>query len=39
MRYLIVSDIHSNWDALQAVLGHVRRKHFDRILFLGDAVG
>ena len=39
MRYLIVSDIHSNWEALQAVLNHVRRKRFDQILFLGDAVG
>lgn len=39
MRFLILSDIHSNWDALQAVLRHVRRKKYDRVLFLGDAVG
>ncbi len=39
MRYLILSDIHSNWDALQAVLRHVRRKKYDRVAFLGDAVG
>jgi len=39
VRYLIVSDIHSNSDALQAVLHHVRRKRFDQVIFLGDAVG
>ena len=39
MRFLILSDVHSNWDALQAVLRHVRRKRYDRVAFLGDAVG
>jgi predicted phosphodiesterase len=39
VRHLIVSDIHSNWEALHGVLTHVRRKRFDRVLFLGDAVG
>lgn len=39
MRYLIVSDIHANWEALQAVRAHVRRKRFDQVVFLGDAVG
>lgn len=39
MRFLILSDIHANWDALQAVMRHVRRKRYDRVVFLGDAVG
>jgi predicted phosphodiesterase len=39
VRYLIVSDIHANWEALQAIRAHVRRKRFDRVVFLGDAVG
>ena len=39
MRYLILSDIHANWEALQAVRARVRRKRFDRVAFLGDAVG
>ena len=39
MRYLILSDVHGNWEALQAVLRHARRKHYNRVLFLGDAVG
>jgi predicted phosphodiesterase len=39
VRFLILSDVHSNWDALQAVLRHVRRKRYDRVVFLGDAVG
>ena len=39
MRYLILSDIHSNDDALGAVLSRVRRKRFDRVVVLGDFVG
>ena len=39
MRYLILSDIHANWEALQAIRAHARRKRFDRVVFLGDAVG
>ncbi len=39
MRYLILSDIHANIDALMAVGHHARRKRRDRVLFLGDAVG
>jgi predicted phosphodiesterase len=39
VRFLILSDVHANWDALQAVLRHVRRKRYDRVAFLGDAVG
>jgi diadenosine tetraphosphatase ApaH/serine/threonine PP2A family protein phosphatase len=38
MRYLILSDIHSNAEALSAVLGVVRRKH-GRFVVLGDLVG
>jgi len=39
VRYLILSDIHGNWEALRGVIGHVRRKRYDRVVFLGDAVG
>jgi predicted phosphodiesterase len=39
VRFLILSDVHANWEALQAVLRHVRRKRYDRVVFLGDAVG
>jgi predicted phosphodiesterase len=39
MRYLILSDIHSNEEALAAVLARVRRKRFDRVVVLGDFVG
>ncbi len=39
MRYLILSDIHSNHEALSAVLKHVRRKRWDKVVFLGDLVG
>lgn len=39
MRFLILSDVHANHDALQAVLSHVKRKRYDRVAFLGDAVG
>src|SRR4029453_1188313 len=39
MRYLILSDIHSNEEALSAVLDRVRRRKYDRIVVLGDFVG
>ncbi len=39
MRYLILSDMHGNSDALAAVLRRVRRKRFDAALVLGDLVG
>ena len=38
MRYLIISDIHANLDALETVLAHARGK-WDRVLVLGDLVG
>ena len=39
MRYLLISDIHGNLEALRAVLSHAARKRRDAVLFLGDAVG
>jgi predicted phosphodiesterase len=39
VRYLIISDIHGNLEALRAVLAHAARKRRDAVLFLGDAVG
>lgn len=39
MRYLIVSDMHGNWDAFSAVLEGVELDSFDGILVLGDLVG
>ena len=39
MRYLILSDMHGNCDAMAAVLRRVRRKRFHRTLVLGDLVG
>ncbi|MGH9665777.1 MAG: metallophosphoesterase family protein, partial [Bryobacteraceae bacterium] len=38
MRYLILSDIHANWEALDAVLAHAADA-YDRILCCGDLVG
>jgi predicted phosphodiesterase len=39
MRYLILSDVHSNMDALEAVLQFMRRKRWDKVACLGDLVG
>ena len=39
MRYLILSDVHSNIEALSAVMARVRRKRWDCLLVLGDIVG
>lgn len=38
MRYLILSDIHANFEALEAVLKHARGR-YDKLLCLGDLVG
>lgn len=39
MRYLIISDIHSNLEALEAVLQAAPPERFDKVLVLGDIVG
>ncbi len=39
MRYAILSDIHSNLEAFQAVLKNLSKESVDQILFLGDIVG
>jgi diadenosine tetraphosphatase ApaH/serine/threonine PP2A family protein phosphatase len=38
VRYLVISDLHSNWEALQAVLEDSAGK-YDEILCCGDLVG
>ncbi len=39
MRYLILSDVHSNLQALEAVLSDAGGRGFDATLWLGDFVG
>lgn len=39
MRYLILSDIHGNWEALEAVIAAARVDGFEHILCCGDVVG
>ena len=39
MRYLVISDIHGNLEALDAVLGAMRAQGYDHALVLGDLVG
>lgn len=39
MRYAILSDIHSNWEALQSVIEHLGREKVDEIWVLGDFIG
>jgi len=39
MRYLIIADMHGNWDALVAVMEDAQTRGFDEILVLGDLVG
>ncbi len=38
MRYLVISDIHANWEALEAVL-HDAAGEYDQVVCLGDFVG
>ena len=39
MRYLVLSDIHANMEAFEAVLTAARTLVYDRVLILGDIVG
>ncbi len=39
MRYLVLSDIHANIDALDAVLTDAAREGYERVVVLGDLVG
>ena len=39
MRALVVSDLHSNIEALRAVMNRVRRKKYEQVICLGDFVG
>lgn len=39
MRYLILSDMHGNWEAFDAVLQENGGRDFDQTLVLGDLVG
>ncbi len=39
MRYLVLSDIHANEVALDAVLNHAEHTSWEQLIFLGDAVG
>jgi diadenosine tetraphosphatase ApaH/serine/threonine PP2A family protein phosphatase len=39
MRYLVLTDIHANLEALEACLVDARRRGFERVLVLGDLVG
>ena len=38
-RYAVISDIHSNIEALQAVARDIEEQRVDEILCLGDLVG
>ena len=39
MRYAVISDVHSNLEALTAVLDKIDGEHADRDVCLGDLVG
>lgn len=39
MRYAIISDIHGNFEALQAVLKDTKKQRVDEVVCLGDLVG
>lgn len=39
MRYLVLSDIHANLEALDACLADAQVRRFDRTIILGDIVG
>ena len=39
MRRALISDIHGNWEALEAVLADIEQQNIDEILCLGDIIG
>ena len=39
MMYAIVSDVHSNWEALERVVEEIKKRKPDQIICLGDVVG
>ncbi len=39
MRYLVLTDIHANLEALDTCLAHAKARGYDRTLVLGDLVG
>ncbi len=39
MRTVIITDVHSNIEALKAVMASIDRERYDRIICLGDVVG
>jgi len=39
LRYLVLSDVHSNLEALHSCIGDAEMHGFDRVLCLGDIVG
>jgi len=39
MRFAVISDVHGNLEALEAVLKKLNEESFDALLFLGDSVG
>ena len=39
MKYAIVSDIHSNLEALEVALSEIKKRRTDKIISLGDIVG
>jgi diadenosine tetraphosphatase ApaH/serine/threonine PP2A family protein phosphatase len=39
LRYLVISDIHGNWEALDSILQAAANDSVDQVLVLGDLVG
>jgi len=39
MRYLVISDVHANLEALHAVLAHATGSGWDHLVVLGDLIG
>lgn len=39
MRHAVLADIHSNWEALETALGHLKKQKIDEYWVLGDTIG
>ena len=38
MKYAIISDIHSNYEALKSVLDDIKKQNVDKTICLGDII-
>lgn len=39
MKLAVFTDIHGNYEALNIIINHINKNNYDKVIFLGDAIG